>query len=154
MMGGYGASSGRIKEKCYRDTGNNKVTDKNAIEVAEYYINQGKYVAFLKEKNGQRRADLSVEGHHVEVKGLSTMNPDTVESKLKHAFEQIIGDNFRYSPETYREGKVVILSKHSKDIPENAIIKAMKKGYLSAEHKGYVTGKLELWLNGKIYQLN
>lgn len=49
-MGGYGGASGRIKDKCYYDTGGHKVKDKNAIEVAEHYIEEGKYVAFLQEK--------------------------------------------------------------------------------------------------------
>ena len=37
-MGGYGASSGRVKGKCYQDSGGHKVTDPNAIAVGEYYI--------------------------------------------------------------------------------------------------------------------
>ena len=153
-MGGYGGASGKTKDKCYRYTGGNKVKDKNAITVAEHYIAEGKYVAFLQEKQGQPRADLSVEGQHVEVKGLSSMNPDNIEGKIKHAFEQIHGDDYRYPPETYREGKVVILSKHSKDFSESEVYSAIQKGFISAEHKGYVTGKLELWINGKIHKLN
>lgn len=153
-MGGYGGASERTKGKSYRDTGGHKVTDKNAITVAEHYIAEGKYVAFLQPKEGQPRADLSVEGQHVEVKGLSSMNPDTIEGKIKHAFEQIHGDDYRYPAETHREGKVVILSKHSKDFSESEVYCVIKKGFLSAEHKGYVTGKLELWINGKIYKLN
>ena len=152
-MGGYGGASDKTKGKCYYDTGGNKVKDKNAIEVAEYYINQGKYVAFLQEKYTQRRADLSVEGQYVEVKGLTTMNPDNVEGKLKHAFTQIHGDDTD-SSERHKEGKVVILSKHDSSISEESIYQAMYKGYLSAEHKGYVTGKLEVWIRGKIYKLN
>ena len=37
-MGGYGGASGRVKDKCYYDTGGHKVKDKNAVEVAEHYI--------------------------------------------------------------------------------------------------------------------
>ncbi len=153
-MGGYGASSGKLKDKCYYDTGGHKVKDKNAIAVAEQYIAEGKYVAFLQEKKNQRRADLSVDGQHVEVKGLETMNPDNVEGKLKHAFEQIHGDDSRYPADTHRGGKVVILSKHDSSISEESIYEVMKQGFLSAERKGYVTGKLELWIRGKIYKLN
>lgn len=153
-MGGYGGASGKSKDKCYYDTGGHKVKDKNAITVAEQYIAEGKYVAFLQEKTGQPRADLSVEGQHVEVKGLSSMNPDNIEGKIKHAFEQVHGDDDQYSPETHREGKVVILSKHSKEVSEVEIYSAIQKGFVSAEHKGYVTGKLELWINHKIYKLN
>lgn len=153
-MGGYGGASGRVKDKCYYDTGGHKVKDKNAIEVAEHYIEEGKYVAFLQEKNGQPRADLSVEGQHIEVKGLSSMNPDNIEGKIRHAFEQIHGDDYRYPSETHCEGKVVILSRHSKDYLVSEVYSAIQKGFLSAEHKEYVTGKLELWINGKIYKLN
>lgn len=153
-MGGYGGASGRVKDKCYYDTGGHKVKDKNAVEVAEHYIEEGKYVAFLQEKPEQPRADLSVEGQHIEVKGLSSVNPDNIEKKIRHAFEQIHGDDYRYPPETHREGKVVILSKHSKDYSESKVYNAIQKGFLSAIHKGYVTGKLELWINGKIYKLN
>lgn len=46
------------------------------------------------------------------------------------------------------------ISKHSKDFSESEVYCVIKKGFLSAEHKGYVTGKLELWINGKIYKLN
>ena len=126
-MGGYGGASGRIKDKCYYDTGGHKVKDKNAIEVAEHYIEEGKYVAFLQEKNGQPRADLSVEGQHIEVKGLSSVNPDNIEKKIRHAFEQIHGDDYRYPTETHREGKVVILSRHSKDYSESEVYDAIKK---------------------------
>ena len=37
----------RGKNKTYYDTGGHKVTDKNAVTVAEYYIDEGKYVAFF-----------------------------------------------------------------------------------------------------------
>jgi len=153
-MGGYGGSSDRGKEKTYRDTGGHKVTDKNAIFVGEHYIDEGKYVAFLQEKEGQNRADLSVDGQHVEVKGLSTLNPDNVEGKLKHAFIQVDADNPRYPAETHREGKVIILSKHPAGTDESLIYEKMYAGFLSAQHKGYVTGKVELWVNNKIYQFN
>lgn len=153
-MGGYGGSSGRVKENTYYDTGGRKVKDGNAIFVAEHYIREGKYVAFLQEKAGQRRADLSVDGQHVEVKGLTTLNPDNVEGKLKHAFSQIESDKGRYPENTHREGKVVIVSKHDKGISEKTIYDAMHAGFLSAKRKGCITGKVELWINGKIYNFN
>lgn len=153
-MGGYGGASGRVKGKCYYDTGGHKVKDKNAIEVAECYIRQGKYVAFLQEKDGQGRADLSVEGHYVEVKGISTLNSNTVSEQLKHAFEQIHGDDFRYPANTHREGKVILLSRHSQSIPTSEIMYAIQEGFLMAERKNFIKGKLEVWINGQIYKLN
>lgn len=92
-----------------------------------FLIAEGKYVAFLQEKAGQPRADLSVDGQHVEIKGLSSMNPDTIEGKIRHAFEQIHGDDYLYPSQTHREGKVVILSKHSKDFSESEIHSAIQK---------------------------
>ncbi len=149
-MGGYGGASGCVKGKCYYDTGGKKVTDKSAIAVAEYYIKNGKYVAFLQRKHTPR-ADLSVEGHHVEVKGISTVNHDSVEGHIKKAFIQIHGDDYRYPPETHREGKVILYSQHDED--EDLVHAAMLKGYRQAESKGYVTGKVELWIKGKIIEL-
>ena len=153
-MGGYGGASGKLKEKCYYDTGGHKVTDKNAIEVAEHYISEGKYVAFLQQRPPDKCADLSVAGQHVEVKGLKTLNPDNIEGRIRVAFEQIHGDDHRYSSEAHREGKVVLLSRHDKSIGDAQILDAMRRGFLSAEHKGYVTGKLEVWIRGTIYMLN
>lgn len=153
-MGGYGGSSNRGKEKTYYDTGGHKVKDNNAIFVGEHYIEEGKYVAFLQEKEGQNRADLSVDGQHVEVKGLTTLNPDNVEGKLKHAFLQVDADNPRYPENTHREGKVIILSKHAHGIDETLIYERMFAGFQSALHKGYVTGKVELWIKDKIYHFN
>ncbi len=153
-MGGYGGASGRTKTKCYYDTGGHKVTDKNAIAVAEEYIKEGKYVAFLQEKPNQNRADLSVEGVHVEVKGITSLGANNIEKRLKHAFEQIHGDDNHYPSETHREGKVVILSKHDASVSKDTILDAMKKGYQQAYRKGYITGKLEVWIRGERYLLN
>ncbi len=149
-MGGYGGSSGRIKEKAYYDTGGNKVTDKNAIMVAEYYINKGVYVAFLQEKRGQKRADLSVDGIHIEVKGMTSTSTNKVANNIKEAFEQINADNKRYSANTNKDGKVIILSKY------NSIKTAYKivyGGYRKAKSKGYVKGDVELLHNEKMYKI-
>lgn len=153
-MGGYGGASGRVKEKCYYDTGGHKVTDADAIRVAEKYIKEGKYVAFLKKRNDQLQADLSVEGVHVEVKGIESMNPDTIEGRIIHGFRQIVADNYRYPPETHREGKVVVLSKHDPSISRSDVINAITKAYNSALYKGEVTGKLEVWFGNDIVRIN
>lgn len=149
-MGGYGGSSGRIKEKAYYDTGGHKVTDKNAISVAECYINQGKYAAFLQEKKGQKRADLSIDGVHTEVKGMSSLSTNKVANNIREAFEQIAADNKRYSKDTHRDGKVVILSKYSNI---RLAYKTIYGGYRKARTKGYVKGDVELMHNGKIYKI-
>lgn len=152
-MGGYGAGSTKVKGSHYTDTKGFKVSDKNAIEVAEYYIKQGKYVAFLHEGK-HRRADLSVGGRHVEVKGLTTLSPSTIEKHLENAFQQVDGDRYRYPPKTWREGKVVLLSRHDSSVSRITILDAMRKGFESAQRKGEITGKVEVWIRGKIYKLN
>ena len=149
-MGGYGGSSNRVKDKCYYDTGGHKVKDKNSIEVAEYYIDKGKRVAFLQEKPPEKRADLSVEGVHVEVKGMISVKPNKFKNNIREAFEQIEADLSRYSKDKRKPGKVVILSKHENF--EEAY-KAARKGYAEAKRQGYVKGTVEFWHNGKIYIL-
>ena len=138
------------KDKCYTDTGGHKVTDKNAIEVAEHYISEGKYVAFLQEKPPDKRADLSVEGIHVEVKGMTSLKPNKFTNNIREAFEQIEADLSRYSKDRRKPGKVVILSKHE-DFQE--AYKAAKQGYADAKRRGYVKGTVEFWHDGKIYTL-
>ena len=149
-MGGYGGSSCRVKDKAYYDTGGHKVKDKNAIAVGEYYINSGKYVAFLQEKDGQQRADLSVEGIHVEVKGMMSVKTNKVANNIQEAFQQVEADNAAYPKETNRPGKVVILSKYP-DI--KTAYKAVYGGYRKAKSKGYVKGDVELFHNGKMYKI-
>lgn len=147
-MGGYGGSSGRSKGKAYYDTGGHKVKDKNAITVAEYYINRGEYVAFLQEKPGQKRADLSVGGKHTEVKGMTSASTNKVAHNIKEAFEQVTADDYRYSSETHRDGRVVILSKYSNI---KTAYKVVFGGYRKATSLGYVKGEVWLMHNGKMY---
>ena len=149
-MGGYGGASGNAKGKCYYDTGGHKVTDKNAIEVAEHYIREGKYVAFLQQKPPDKRADLSVEGFHVEVKGISSTNPSQVASKIKQGFEQLEVDMSRYSKEDRRPTKVIILSKHE-SFSEG--YNSACEGYKEAVRKGDVKGSVEFWYHNKIHIL-
>lgn len=150
-MGGYGGASGDAKGKCYYDTGGHKVKDKNAIEVAEYYIDQGKYVAFLQEKSGQKRADLSVEGQHVEVKGIQSKKTDTIRKEIAKAFVQTEGDNYKYNKETHRKGKVILLSKHSS---AREAYKYLYAGYRAALKRGEVKGKVEMWYGNHHFKFN
>lgn len=150
-MGGYGGSSGRVKDKCYYDTGGHKVKDSNAITVAEYYIKQGKYVAFLQEKQGQKRADLSVEGTHIEVKGMSSPKANKVANNIDEAFQQVEADNYRYPSETHREGTVVILSKYSSLEEAHRVV---SEGVKEAYRKGFIRGKVKLLHGGVMYDMN
>lgn len=153
-MGGYGGASRKIKDKCYYDTGGHKVTDNNAIEIAEAYINRGKYVAFLMKRDPRIQADLSVEGIHTEVKGLSTLDSTKIAKRISHANDQVHADNYRYPPETHREGKIVILSKHQSNVPEQAIINSIKVGLQKAKSKSPITAAVEIWIKGKIIKIN
>lgn len=152
-MGGYGGSSGRDKGKCYYDTGGNKVTDSNAIAVAEEYIKEGRYVAFLQEKHGQERADLSVDGVHTEVKGLTTLKPDKIKERIEKACSQVHADDNKYDVGTHREGKVILLSKHTGKSTEEVIAK-MREGFRRADAGGKVTAKVEVWIGTKKIKLN
>ena len=153
-MGGYGGSGGAIKGKCYYDTGGHKVTDKNAITVAESYINEGKYVAFLQEKHGQERADLSVEGVHTEVKGLTTLSADKIGKRIEKANSQVQADDSKYSSDTHRQGKVILLSKHGSDISKDTIIAKMKEGLHKAQKNGPIKSKVEVWIGDQRIELN
>lgn len=148
-MGGYGA--GRKKGKCYYDTGGHKVTDKNAIAVAEQYIKEGKYVVFLEEEPPNHRADLLVDGRLVEVKGISSMNSSKVQNVIKRAFTQIEESKEKYANKSGESNKVVLLLKHSD--PSDGL-RIITDGFNKAVRAGYVTGKVEIWYNGKIVKLN
>ena len=149
-MGGYGGSSGGGKSTTYYDTGGHKVTDRNAITVGEYYIDRGHYVAFLQEKDGQKRADLSVDGIHTEVKGMSSTSTNKVANNINEGFQQVEADNKHYPAETNRPGKVVILSKYS-DL--KTAYKIVSGGFRKAKAKGYVKGDVVLMHKGKIYRI-
>lgn len=149
-MGGYGGASGKDKTKTYFDTGGHKVKDSNAILVAEYYIDKGKYVAFLQETPPRKRADLSIDGVHTEVKGMSSLSTNKVANNIKEAFEQVESDNYRYSPETHRDGQVVIFSRYPN---VKTAYKTVWGGYRNAKKKGYIKGNVLLMHNGKMYKI-
>lgn len=150
-MGGYGGSSGRVKDKCYYDTGGHKVKDKNAIEVAEQYMSEGKYVAFLQEKENSRRPDLMVDRELlVEVKGISSTNPGQVAKNIKKAFQQIETELSHYPEDKRKPSKVIILSRHDNF---EAAFKSAREGYQEAKRKGLVSGPVEFWHQGKVFIL-
>ena len=140
-MGGYGATTGNYKIKGFLDSHDQKVTDKNAIAVGKYLIEHGEYVVFLHESS-INRADISVDGIHVEIKGISSTNLNTITKEIKHAFIQVNGDNWRYDKSTHRKGKVILLSKHPS---LNTAYKIFYASFRNARKKGYVDGKVEMW---------
>ena len=151
-MGGYGGSSGKTKGKCYYDTGGHKVKDQNAIDVAERYISEGSYVAFLKEKPPEKRPDLSVDGEFlVEVKGMTSTSPNRVAKNIKEAFSQILSELSHYPEDEQHPGKVIILSRHD-NFTEG--YNAALEGYHLAKAQGYVHGMVEFWHGDNIFYLD
>ena len=150
-MGGYGGTSGRKKERCYYDTGNKKVTDKNAVAVAEHYLREGKYVAFLKKRDPIKRPDLSLDHEMiVEVKGVESLSSNKMKTRIEEGFTQILVEWSMYPKEKRHPGKVVILSLHD-NFKES--YNAALEGYKLAKLDGYIYGAVEFWHNGKIYEL-
>ncbi len=153
-MGGYGGASGRNKDKdgCYYDSGNNKVIDKNAIAVAEYYMDLGMYVVFLQEKLGEGgRPDLLVDYEFfVEVKGIESLRAGNISKQIKHASKQISDERARLSEVNRLPGKIIILSLHA-DFEVG--FKAVNDGYQEAKRKNQVHFQTEFWFNGEIHIL-
>lgn len=150
-MGGYGGASGRKKENCYYDTGNHKVTDKNAIEVGKYFINHGQYVAFLQEKPPAKRPDLSVNHEFlVEVKGMTSLKPNKVTNNIREAFIQIAAEQSKYPPENKFPGRVVILSRYKNFEDGYSVVRT---GYADAVRRGYVNGEVYFLHDGTMYKL-
>lgn len=153
-MGGYGGTSGRVKDNCYRDTGGiYKVKDPNAIEVAEYYLSLGMYVAFYHEGNSPR-PDLSVDLEMVvEVKGISSSNSTRIKENIKKASSQIDAELSKYPEEKRHPGKIVLLSRHSSF---EVGYRVAYEGYQKAKRENAVNPNytVEFWFKGEIHILN
>ena len=160
-MGGYGGQSGRTKGKGFLNTAGTPVKDKNAIEVAEYYLDKGKYVAFLKETpNDHKRADLMVEGAPVEVKGVEGDNANTIcNSSLAKAAKQMkatIAESKFY--EHKENSKIILLSKH-KSIAEGkparraGLVRRRDRGYTVSNRENVYITSAEDYTHGKLPEL-
>ena len=155
LKGGYGGESGKARRKkdgYYKNTAGDKVTDKNAIEVADYYISWGFYVEFLAERPEEKkgRPDLFVDFKVlVEVKGISSPKANKIANRINEAFNQIEDEWSRYPDDSTKPlGKVIILSRHdSFEIGFHAFC----EGYKEATRKGFIRGEVEFWFNGEIY---
>lgn len=151
-MGGYGGASGkdrRLKDGCYKDSHGDKVTDKNAIIAAEYYLKWGMSVVFLHEKPQEGgRPDLLVDYEFLaEVKGVASLNPGQISKQLKHASKQISDELARRPEDKQLPGKIVLISLHeSFEVGFHAI----SEGYKEAKRKGQVHFQVEFWFNGEI----
>ena len=152
LRGGYGGESGKARRKtdgCYKDSQDDKVTDKNAIIAAEFYLEWGMYVVFLHEKPEEGgRPDLLVDYEFLaEVKGIGSTKAGTISKQIKHASKQISDELARRSEDKQLPGKIVIISLHeSFDVG----FKAVSEGYQEAKRKGQVHFPVEFWFNGEI----
>ena len=155
LRGGYGGASGKARRKkdgCYYDSKDDKVTDKNAIEVADYYIDWGFHVVFLHERPEEEkgRPDLFVDFEFlVEVKGITSSKANKIANRINEAFDQIEDEWSRYPEgEPKPPGKVVILSRH---VSFEIGFHAFCEGYKEATRKGFVRGEVEFWFHGEIH---
>ena len=156
LKGGYGGASGkerRRKDGYYENSGGNKVTDKNAIAVAEFYLEMGMYVVFLQEKSEEGgRPDLLIDFEFLaEVKGVISTNPSQISKQIKKASRQIENELSKYPDDERLPAKIVLLSLHS-DFEIG--FKAISEGYKEAKRKGQVNFTTELWINGEIHILD
>lgn len=151
-MGGYGGASSKRKYACYYDSHNQKVTDKNAIKVAEFYLDLGMYVVFLHEKPQEGgRPDLLVDYKFlVEVKGIGSIKAGTISKQIKHASKQIFDELARQPENKELSGKIVILSLHE---TFEAGFQAVSAGYQEAKRKNQVHFQVEFWFHGEIHIL-
>ncbi|MBQ7198674.1 MAG: hypothetical protein IJS29_05370 [Selenomonadaceae bacterium] len=147
-MGGYGGASGKARRKkdgCYYDSGNDKVTDRNAMIAAEYYLDLGMYVVFLHEYYS--RPDLLVDFNFLaEVKGIGSDKSGTISKQIKHASRQIDNELAHRSEDNQIPAKIILISLHSSfEIGFNAI----NEGYQEAKRKNQVHFPVEFWFRGE-----
>ena len=149
-MGGYGGASGkkkRMKDGCYYDSHDKKVTEKSSIIAAKYYIDLGMYVVFL-HQDDVRRPDLLVDYNLlVEVKGVISLNPSQIAKQIKHANSQIESEHSKYPEDKRLPAKIVLISLHESFEVGFRLINA---GYQEAKRKGQVHFQTEFWFNGEI----
>jgi|GEM_PF-1879833 len=155
LKGGYGGASGkarRQKDGYYKNSGGDKVTDKNAIAASEFYLEMGMYVVFLQEKPAEGgRPDLLVDFDFLaEVKGVTSTNPSQISKQIKKASRQIENELSKYAEDERLPAKILLISLHA-DFEIG--FQAISEGYKEAKRKGQVNFKTELLIKGKIYIL-
>lgn len=154
-MGGYGGASKRNpkKEGCYKDSeGKIKIKDKNAIEVAEYYLNEGRYVVFYHEDGINNVPDLSVDFKMVvEVKGVSSLNPTRIKENIEKATLQIEAKLSKYPEDDRHEGKIILFSRYTQSFEVG--YRVVCEGYRRAKLEGVARFQVEFWFNGEIHIL-
>lgn len=140
---GRGRGGYTEKQISYTDSGGHKVTDKNAIFVAERYIDQGYEVVFRQKHDPDKSLDLTIKSSddetfikNIEVKGITSINPSQIASRIRKANDQIAaGDTIAiYLPEYHNDAA-------GRDFAE--------KGIAEARRKGLIKGPIEVWFSDK-----
>ena len=143
MGRGYGGYND--KQKFYKDSGDQKVTDPGAIFVAERYMDAGYESVFRRRRDseGIRTCDLTIKTSddtsiikHIEVKRVTSNNPSQVAKNIKTAKGQInTGDTVAlYMPNYGNSGDGRTL---------------VQAGIAEAKRKGDVIGPIEVWFADK-----
>ena len=146
-MGGYGGASGKVKDRCYRDSKGFKVREPSSIMAAEYYLSWGMSVVFLHQEEN-RRPDLLVDyKFFAEVKGVISLNPSQIAKQIRSASEQIEGEHSRHPEEERLPAKIVLISLHE---TLELGYRLIYEGYQEAKRKNWVNFNTEFWFKGEI----
>lgn len=138
---GRGRGGYNTKQITYYDSNNRKVIDKNAIFVAERYIDQGYEVVFRRTHEPDRGCDLTIKTSddlhiikNIEVKGVTSDNSSKISTRIEAADTQISdGDTIAiYLPnfKSDTDGKNFALA-----------------GLREAHRKGLIKGPIEFWFS-------
>lgn len=140
-----GRGKGGYTEKLpsYKDSGGQKVTDRNTIFVAECYMDLGFEVVFRRRHDPERGCDLTIKTSNdedivknIEVKGITSANPSKISSRIADAAGQI------------KEGDTIAiyLPKHRNNQAGRSFAET---GIQEAQRKGLIKGPIEVWFADK-----
>jgi hypothetical protein len=140
---GRGRGGYTVKQESYKDSGHNKVKDRNAIFVGECYMDLGYETVFRRTHEPDKGYDLTIKTcddlhfvKNIEVKGVTSSNPSKIATNIKKANEQIgVGDTI-----------AIYLPKH---INNDAGRQFAQQGIAEANRKGWIKGPIEVWFSDK-----
>ena len=140
-----------VEETGYLDSGGRPVDDYYSVAVAEKYIAQERRTVFL-QPSARLRADLSVQGRHLEIKVFRTLNHEYIADLILASFAQIRAERFRYPPETWRPGALILLAAWNWSATTEEILDAARKGLAFAP--GVEEGdSVEVRVRGTTYKI-
>lgn len=140
---GRGRGGYCTKQIVYYDSNNRKVTDKNAIFVAERYMDQGYEVVFRRTHEPDRGCDLTIKTSddlsiikNIEVKGITSKNPSMISERIKSGNGQI------------KEGDTIAIYLPNLKSDANGKSFALT-GLREAHRKGLIKGPIEFWFSDR-----